>query len=96
MKGTKFKPGESGNPNGRPKGAKNRSTSEVQKALLQLLDDNLDQLSIDFVNLPPKDRADLLIKLARHVVPAALNPERLTVEQLEMVLAHLKKQDDEK
>jgi uncharacterized protein DUF5681 len=34
--GGRFQPGNSGNPNGRPKGSRNRSTSEVE----ELLDNN--------------------------------------------------------
>ncbi len=40
-----FEKGESGNPNGRPKGSKNRSTKDMKKALSQLIDDNLDNMS---------------------------------------------------
>jgi len=87
----KFKKGDPrANRSGRPKGARNRNSAEVQAALLKLLDDNLPQLSEDFKGLPPDKRVDLLIKLARHVVPAALNPERLTVEQLAQLLDYIK------
>lgn len=82
--------GQSGNPKGRPKGAANRTTSEVQAALLRLLDENLDNLSDDIKNLKGKERANLLLGIAKHVVPAAVNPEKLTEEQLLQVLEYLK------
>lgn len=41
-----FEKGESGNPNGRPKGSKNRSTKAMKKVLAQLIDDNLDNMSV--------------------------------------------------
>ena len=36
---TRFKPGQSGNPRGRPKGAKSRVTIEAQKACAAIVDD---------------------------------------------------------
>jgi len=75
---------------GRPPGAKNKNPLGVQKALLKLLEDNLDSLTEDLKKLPPDKRVDALLKLARHVTPAALNPERLTVEQLRQLLDYLK------
>lgn len=92
-----FKKGESGNPAGRPPGSRNRTPIEVQKRLLKLLDDNIDDLSDDIKSLKPKERANLLFNLAKHVTPAALNPERLTVEMLEQLIDYTKKQiEDEK
>jgi hypothetical protein len=41
MENTKFQPGQSGNPEGRPKGSLNRSTK-----LLEMLDDDLDALVV--------------------------------------------------
>ena len=96
MTDTKFKKGASGNPRGRPPGARNRTHSQVQLSLLKLLDDHIDGLSADIAAMPPEKRASLLINLAKHVTPAALQPERLTVEQLEQVIDYLKKRDDEK
>jgi len=88
----KFKPGESGNPAGRPKGAKGRNSSELQKALIKLLDENIDLLSDDIKKLPPDKRSNLLLQLARHVTPQALQPERLTEEQMQQVIDYIKQQ----
>ena len=88
----KFQPGQSGNPSGRRKGAKNRTSAELQQALLRLLDKHLDELSGDLKTLKAKDRAALLISLAKHITPPALNPERLTEEQLTQIVEFLQKQ----
>jgi hypothetical protein len=82
--------GNSGNPSGRKKGTKNRTTSEIQAAFLQLLDDNLKTLQDDLDSLTSKDRATILITLAKHLTPPALNPERLTEEQLAQIVDYLR------
>jgi len=56
----------------------------------------MDKLSEDFGVMKPKERATLLINLAKHVTPPALNPERLTEEQMEQIISYLeKKRKDE-
>lgn len=84
-----FKPGKSGNPKGRRRGAKNRTTAEIQQALMNLLDRHLNAMSGDLKKMKPKDRATLLINLAKHVTPAAMQPERLSEEQLEQIIEFL-------
>lgn len=67
----RFKKGESGNPDGRPKGARNRTTAEMQRALLKLIDENIDQLAKDMKQLSPYQRATLMVALAKHIIPPA-------------------------
>lgn len=87
----RFQPGQSGNPSGRKKGSKNRTTTEVQQALLQLLDKHLNEISGDLKKMKPKDRTGLLIALAKHVTPPALSYEKLTEEQMEQIISYLEK-----
>lgn len=92
----RFAKGQSGNPTGKQKGTRSRTTIQLQQALASLLDEHLDKLSEDFKVLKPKERATLLINLAKHITPPAINPERLTDEQLEQIVNYLKIQNDEK
>ena len=85
----KFQPGQSGNPSGRRKGSKNRTSAELQQALLSLLDKHLNEISADLRKMKPKDRAALLIALAKHVTPPALNPERLSEDQIQQIVEFL-------
>lgn len=85
---TTFKKGEA---KGRPRGTRNRTTEQVRQSLLKILSDNLANLQKDIRGLEGKDRATLLINLAKHCTPPALNLERLTEEQLEQIIAYLKK-----
>lgn len=79
---------------GRKVGTPNRTSEEIRQSLLKLLDDNLDQLQKDLKSMDSKDRARLLISLARHCTAPAINPERLTEEQLIQIIQYLK--DNEK
>lgn len=79
---------------GRVKGVPNRTTEEVRKSLLKLLDDNLDKLQKDIDSMKDKDRANLLINLAKHCTPPAMNPERLSEEQLKQIIEYLKNEQN--
>ena len=76
---------------GRQKGSLNRTTEEVRKSLLKLLDDNLTNLQTDIKGLKGKARAMLLISLAKHCTPPAMNPEKLSEEQLQQIIEYLEK-----
>lgn len=76
-------------------GKKAASTGQQRKAaLLKLLDDNIKALQTDLEGLKGKDRATLIISLAKHCTPPAINPDKLTIEQLEQILQYIK--DNEK
>jgi hypothetical protein len=72
---TKFHKGASGNKYGRPKGSKNRSTSEIKTAFQNLLDANVIQMESDLKKLSPKDRINVLLKLSEFVLPKMKNTE---------------------
>ena len=91
----RFKKGESGNPEGRKKGTRNRTSEEVRQSLLKLLDDNLAKLQKDIDSMKGKDRAILLINLAKHCTAPALNPEKLSEEQLLQIIEYLKEHEGE-
>ena len=80
---------------GRKSGTPNKLTEEIRKALLKLLNDNLKTLRDDLHELKAKERVDTLVSLAKHLTPPALNPERLTEEQLEQIVDYLKRKQDE-
>lgn len=75
---------------GRKTGTPNRTTEEIRQSLLKLLDDNIDNLQADIEALDAKERLTILINLAKHCTPPAINPEKLTSEQLEQILDYIK------
>jgi hypothetical protein len=82
---------------GRKSGTPNKLTQGIRKALLKLLNDNLDTLRDDLKAMKGKERVDTLVSLAKHLTPPAVNPERLTEEQLEQLYDYLKdKQNEQK
>lgn len=61
--------GHTGNPNGRPKGAVNKTTSTVRNWLVQLINDNREQIEQDFKSLEPEKRLDVVQKLLPYLMP---------------------------
>jgi hypothetical protein len=78
---------------GRKAGTPNRTSEEVRQSLLKLLDDNLVKLQKDIDGMKGKDRAYLLINLAKHCTAPALNPEKLTEEQLIQIIQYIKEHE---
>ena len=72
MPQNRFKPGESGNPEGRPKGTPNKATTEIKEAYVNLIHGNLDQIQ-EWLNRVaqrnPEKAFDMLMKLSPFVLP---------------------------
>lgn len=61
--------GKTGNPNGRPKGVPNKTTSTVRSWLVQLINDNRELIERDFKKLEPDKRLLMLEKLLPYLMP---------------------------
>jgi len=73
-----FKPGESGNPEGRKKGSKNKATKEIREAYQKLTEDNLDNMSIWLSQIAGDDPAkamDLMLRLSEYIIPKLARQE---------------------
>jgi hypothetical protein len=67
-----FKPGESGNPEGRKKGTQNKYTKQIKEAFGMLLEGNLDNLSIWLSQVAADDPAkalDIMMRMSERFVP---------------------------
>ena len=64
-----FKAGQSGNPNGRPKGKSNKDVKELRERVRQLLDNNFDRIMEDLEQLEPKERVSAYLKLLEFALP---------------------------
>ena len=65
----RFKKGTRGNPQGRPKGAKNAVTKELRAKLKNLIDSELEALPDLLSEIEPKDRLEMIIKLLAYAMP---------------------------
>ena len=65
--------GRTNNPNGRPKGAPNKITTDLREFIGLLLNNNLEQLRADFEQLDGKDRLIMMEKLLSYVLPKLSN-----------------------
>lgn len=64
-----FEEGVSGNPNGRPEGAINKSSIRIKEAFQQLLEGSLKTLEKDLKALEPKDRLNFIKDLSEYILP---------------------------
>ena len=74
----RFKPGQSGNPNGRPKGATSKDTRKIKEAFHNLLENNLDNISLWLSQVAAKDpqkAVDLTLRLSEYVIPKLARQE---------------------
>lgn len=74
-----FKKGESGNANGRPKGARGKLRTNVREFIKDIIDENREKFNTDLKNLAAKDRVDVMVKLMGFVVP---KPQSIVVQDM--------------
>lgn len=92
-----LKKGQTNNRDGRPKGVKNKVTTELKTWVQQLIDNNRDTLEKDLKTLEPKERWAVIEKLMSYTIPkmssvdARIDFEKLTDEQLNSVIDELTK-----
>ncbi len=78
-----FEKGISGNPDGRPRGAVNRTSSQLREMIAGFLETNFDRVQADFLELKPRDRVKLYCDLLQYGLP------RLQAVQLETDIERL-------
>ena len=73
-----FQPGQSGNPNGRPKGAINKNTREIREAYQKLVENNLENMTLWLTRIASEDEEkamEIMLKLSEYVIPKLARQE---------------------
>ncbi len=67
----KWKPGQSGNPEGRPMGRKNKNQNPTRQMIHDIIDTvyTTESLKKDLKRLEPKERVNIFLRLAEFVAP---------------------------
>ena len=87
----------SGNPAGKPKGAKNKVTLQLRELITQFLEEKFETIVSDFKKLEPKERVKFYCDLLQFGLPklqsvsTEIEFEKLTEEQLDEIIERLKK-----
>lgn len=87
--------GKTNNPNGRPKGVPNKTTTDLRQWITGFIEDNRDQIKKDWLKLEPKERVILFEKLLKYSLPVLqatsfeLDFERLDDSQLDFIINKL-------
>lgn len=93
--------GKTNNPNGRPKGSKNKVTTEVRAWISKVIDKQRPQLEKDLRLLEPAERWRIIEKLMSYVVPkmqaveANVNLNKLSDEDLDKLASNIIKASEE-
>lgn len=97
----KFKEGQSGNPEGRPKGSQNKLGKDLRERVVNFLSDEFTTVQNDFKKLKPRDRVRLYCDLLQYGLPKLQSVtleaqlERMTDDQLNDLFKRLRATENE-
>jgi len=86
---SQFKPGLSGNPQGRPKGSKNKTTSDIKEKWRQILENQMKTLEQDLEEMKPDERVKLIASISEFFIPK-LQRKSIGIENSNDFLSFLK------
>jgi len=85
----KFKKGEP-KQGGRIKGTPNKTTEQFREIVKKFVQDNWETLQADFDKMKPGERALFRERLLKYFLPEALNPEKLSENQILQIIQYIK------
>ena len=92
-----FEKGKSGNPAGRPKGAKNKATNNLRKWLEAFLQEKFPEIEKSFDKLEPYQKWSIVEKLLQYSIPKmqAVSVEAMVEAETRALAELLEKAPDE-
>ena len=67
--------GQTGNPNGRPRGSKNKAPNTVRAKIDEMLSGSIEEVTTEFNALKGEKKVKYFIELAKIVIPRPKDPE---------------------
>jgi hypothetical protein len=88
----RFEKGKSGNPSGRPRGIRSKTTEQIRRTISRFISGNLTQLQTDFNELKtPRERLAFIEKMLKFILPPPQDElMRLSDEDLDRLINKLK------
>lgn len=96
-----FEKGKSGNPNGKPKGAKNKINADLRKRITDFLNGEFETITEDFRSLEPKDKLKFYTDILQYGLPKLqttsleVDFESMSEDQLDYIIEQLKQGENE-
>lgn len=93
--------GTTNNPNGRPKGVKNKVTTDMRAWITSFIEDQRKQLETDWKALEPKDRVQAFQQLLKYSLPTlqatslTTNFDNMSDEDLDRIIEGIKQSANE-
>ena len=94
-----FKEGQSGNPNGRPKGSANKTTNKIREAFTKLVEANLENMTTwleTVADANPREALNIINQMAEYTTPKLARVENKieTDEEINEVKINIVKRRD--
>ena len=93
-----LKKGQILNPNGRPKGSKNKATAEIREYFLKFINNHIKDLDEAFKDLEAREKFRVIIDLSKFVLPTLKAVEfgnvldELSEDDFNRLVTHLKQE----
>ena len=83
---------------GRPKGSKNKTTTEIREFFTEFVGNRIEDLDLAFDELEPREKFKFLLDMAKFVVPTLRSIgstiNELSDEQFEKIVKHIKNENN--